>query len=185
MYQTVKTHCQMYQTMGFLFSPCTSFTIRITIINENFASEVTFYFKIKCYRSISKSVMFGCNCWTPWQFRGSVQPWEFRGKEPARAGVQDGHPFFQEHLFGILRPTGALSMSGFRLSAFLEALPSWCEVESSRRARKPPLRVQSPQQPELLKWRKPYYRHSDLRDLDLSGSCTVGLTFRMLLSSSF
>lgn len=112
---------QMYQTVGFLFSPCTSFTIRITIINENFASEVTFYFKIKCYRSISKSVMFGCNCWTPWQFRGSIQPWEFRGKEPARAGVQDGHPFFQEPLFGILRPTGALSMSGFRLSAFLEA----------------------------------------------------------------
>ena len=108
---------QMYQTVGFLFS----FTIRITIINENFASEVTFYFKIKCYRSISKSVMFGCNCWSPWQFWGSMQPWEFMGKEPARAGVQDGHPSFQEPLFGILGPTGALSTSGFRLSAFLEA----------------------------------------------------------------
>lgn len=65
----------------------------INIINENFASEIRFYFKIKCYRSISKSVMFGSNCWTPWQFRGSMQPWEFRGKEPAKAGVQNGHPF--------------------------------------------------------------------------------------------
>lgn len=94
--------------------------------------------------------MFGCNCWTPWQFRGSRQPWEFRGKEPARAGVQDGTPLFQEPLFGILGPTGGLSMTGFRLSAFLEASTLMVRGRLQPPCWEASLRVQSPQQPELL-----------------------------------